>query len=207
MHPTALAQLLGNIDIYWLDQILKGRLQPDMRILDAGCGSGRNIEYLLRVGFEVVGIDQSQEAIEYLHNKLSEVLPQVPLSQFEVGEVSQMPYKDHSFDWVVSSAVLHFAQNHAHFEAMVNEMIRVLKPGGILFARLASDIGISHLVQPLENGWYHLPDGSNRFLATELQLVELTQKLGANLVEPIKTTNVQNLRAMTTWVTQKTIQF
>lgn len=205
MHPTALAQLLGNIDIYWLDQILKGRLQTGMRILDAGCGSGRNIEYLLRAGFEVAGIDQSAEAITYLHDKLGKILSHIPLDQFEVGEISQMPYENNSFDWVISNAVLHFAQNHAHFVAMVNEMMRVLKPKGILFARLASDIGISHLIEPLENGWYHLPDGSNRFLVTELQLVELTQQLGANLIEPIKTTNVQNLRAMTTWVIQKNI--
>lgn len=176
-----------------------------MRILDAGCGSGRNIEYLLRAGFEVAGIDQSAEAITYLHDKLGKILSHIPLDQFEVGEISQMPYENNSFDWVISNAVLHFAQNHAHFVAMVNEMMRVLKPKGILFVRLASDIGISHLIEPLENGWYHLPDGSNRFLVTELQLVELTQQLGANLIEPIKTTNVQNLRAMTTWVIQKNI--
>lgn len=203
MHPTQLTQLLGNIDIYLLDQILKGRLQPNMRVLDAGCGSGRNIEYLLKAGFDITGIDQSAEAIEYLQQKIEKILPQIPLTQFEVGEVSKMPYTDSSFDWVISSAVLHFAQNTAHFAAMVKEMMRVLKPQGILFARLASDIGISHLIQPLENGWYHLPDGSNRFLVTELQLIETTQQVGANFIEPVKTTNVQNLRAMTTWVIQK----
>ncbi|WP_299458016.1 class I SAM-dependent methyltransferase [uncultured Microscilla sp.] len=205
MHPSQLTQLLGNIDIYLLDQILKGRLMPKMRVLDAGCGSGRNHEYLLKTGFDVFGIDQSPEAIEYLHNKISQVFPDLLLTQFAVGDVAQMPYPNAHFDWVISSAVLHFAKNAAHFEAMVAEMMRVLKPTGVLFARLASDIGIGSLITPLENGWYHLPDGSSRFLVTELQLIEMTQKMDAHFIEPIKTTNVQNLRAMTTWVIQKNI--
>lgn len=202
MKPIQLTQLLGNIDIYLLDQILKGRLLPHMRVLDAGCGSGRNSSYLLKSGFEVFGIDQSTEAIAYLQQKLPPELSQAS-ENFQLGVIEKMPYPQAHFDWVICNAVLHFAKNPTHFEAMVSEMLRVLKPTGILFARLASDIGIQHLIQPLQNGWYHLPDGSDRFLVNELQLIEITQKLEAHFIEPIKTTNVQNLRAMTTWVIQK----
>jgi len=201
MNPGALAQLLGHIDIYLLDQVLKGRLTTQMHILDAGCGGGRNCEYLLKAGCQVYGIDQSPEAITYLQ----QTLRPAHLNRFVVGQIESLPYDDATFDWVISNAVLHFAKNVAHFEKMVQEMIRVLKPGGILFARLASDIGIGHLAKPLENGWYHLPDGSDRFLATETQLIMLTQQMQAQLIEPLKTTNVQNLRAMTTWVVKKTI--
>jgi len=199
MNPGALAQLLGHIDIYLLDQVLKGRLTAQMRILDAGCGGGRNCEYLLKAGCEVHGIDQSAEAIAYLQQMLRPANPE----RFTVGQVEALPYANASFDWVVSNAVLHFAQDVPHFEAMVQEMIRVLKPGGVLFARLASDIGIGHLTQPLGNGWYHLPDGSDRFLATEAQLIALTQQVKGQLIEPLKTTNVQNMRAMTTWVVKR----
>ncbi|OJJ17143.1 methyltransferase type 11 [marine bacterium AO1-C] len=201
MNPTQLAQLLGRIDIYLLDQVLKGRFTTNMRVLDAGCGSGRNCEYLLKAGCEVHGIDQSAEAITYLQQTLRPANP----AHFVVGQVEAMPYEDASFDWVISNAVLHFAKDVPHFEAMVYEMMRVLKPEGVLFARLASDIGIGHLIEPLEGGWYHLPDGSDRFLATETQLIALTQKTKGQLVEPIKTTNVQNMRAMTTWVIKKTV--
>ena len=69
--------------------------------------------------------------------------------------------------------------------------------------RLASSIGIEHLITPTENGRYDLPDGSERFLVSEKTLIESTENLGARLLEPIKTTNVQNLRCMTTWVLYK----
>ena len=199
MTPIELAQILGRIDIYLLDQVLKGRFTVGMQVLDAGCGGGRNCEYLLKAGCEVHGVDQSIDAIKYLQEALRPAHPE----RFVVGQVEAMPYANDTFDWVISNAVLHFAKNTAHFEAMVQEMMRVLKPQGILFVRLASDIGMQHLVEPLGNGWYHLPDGSDRFLATETQLIDLTHQVEGQLIEPLKTTNVQNMRAMTTWVIKK----
>jgi hypothetical protein len=106
-------------------------------------------------------------------------------------------------DAVISSAVLHFAADHAHFGRMVDEMWRVLRPGGLVFARLASSIGIESLVRPGENGRCRLPDGSERFLVDEAMLLARTEAMGGVLLDPIKTTNVQNLRAMTTWVVRK----
>ncbi|WP_255459103.1 methyltransferase domain-containing protein [Mucilaginibacter lacusdianchii] len=114
-----------------------------------------------------------------------------------------MPFNDSSFDLIISSAVLHFAQSKQHFEAMLYATWRALKPGGYLFARLASDIGIENLLQPLGNGRYLLPDGSERYLVNEAQLLYYTKQLNGYLHEPIKTTNVQNLRCMTTWCLQK----
>ena len=82
-------------------------------------------------------------------------------------------------------------------------MWRVLKPEGYLFIRLATDIGIENMVQQLNNGRYLLPDGSERFLVSEEQILHYTKLLKGYLFEPIKTTNVQNLRCMTTWCLQK----
>ena len=60
---TNLQEWFGGIDIYLFDQLLKGRIVPGMKVLDAGCGAGRNLVYLLRSGFEVCGVDESSEAI------------------------------------------------------------------------------------------------------------------------------------------------
>ena len=86
---------------------------------------------------------------------------------------------------------------------MVNEMWRVLKPGGILFARLASSIGLEDQVELIAGRRYRLPDGSDRFLVDAAMLQRVTAALGGDFIEPIKTTVVDNMRAMTTWVVKK----
>jgi len=82
-------------------------------------------------------------------------------------------------------------------------MWRVLKPSGLFFARLASTISIEEKIEKITERRYLLPDGSERFLVDEEMLVSITENLGGAFVEPLKTTNVQNLRAMTTWVIRK----
>ena len=200
---TDLQQLYGNIDIYLFDQLLKGKYDDCNKVLDAGCGGGRNLVYFLRNGFEVYGIDPDAEAIQAVKELSALLSPANSLSHFRIATAEKFPFKDDYFDLVVSSAVLHFAENEAHFDRMLYSMWRVLKPGGYFFARLASDIGIENLVIDLGNGRYLLPDGSERYLVNEQILLRYTEYLNGYLHEPIKTTNVQNLRCMTTWCLQK----
>ena len=86
---------------------------------------------------------------------------------------------------------------------MVRDMWRVLKPGGMLFCRLASAIGMEARVRRISGRRFLLPDGSERYLIDEGMLVELTRELGGTLLDPLKTTIVQNQRCMTTWVVRK----
>lgn len=197
------SEYFGEIDIYLFDQILKNRFSEEMKILDAGCGFGRNLVYFLRENFEVFGIDQNAEAIEYVRNLAKMLAPQNRTENFRASSVEAMPFADALFDWVLSSAVLHFAENRAHFDRMLDEMWRVLKPSGTIFARLASNIGIENKVEKVSEDRYLLPDGSERFLVDEKLLIEATERRGGILLEPIKTTNVQNLRCMTTWIVRK----
>ena len=196
-------ETFGNIDIYLFDQIQKGRFSPNMKILDAGCGGGRNIIYFLREGFDVSAVDQNPEAIEQIKQYAKQLAPNLPSDNFQTSPIERMPFPDQHFDWIISNAVLHFAENPTQFNQMLFEMWRTLRINGKLFVRLASSIGIENLVIPTERGRYDLPDGSERFLVTEELLLMATENLRANLLEPIKTTNVQNLRCMTTWVLQK----
>lgn len=194
-----LQQLYGNIDIYLFDQLLKGRFDDCRKVLDVGCGGGRNLFYFLQQGCEVYGIDPSYDAIENVQALAKQLAPKNPVKNFTVAKAEGMLFEDNSFDLVICSAVLHFAEDSNHFDAMLRSIWRVLKPGGYFFARLASDIGIESLVIPLGNSRYALPDESERFLVNEQILMEYTELLGGELFEPIKTTNVQNLRCMTTW--------
>jgi tellurite methyltransferase len=201
MHNT-LRETYGDIDIYLFDQLLKGRYDDLNKVLDVGCGSGRNLYYFLRNGYEVFGIDASPQAVETVRQLSAELAPKNSLENFIVCTAESLPYDDATFDLIICSAVLHFARDEQHFYDMLSSMFRVLKPRGYFFARLASDMGIEELVRPLGNRRYLLPDGSERFLVNEQMLRTYTHEFG-ELYEPIKTTNVQNMRCMTTWCVQK----
>jgi tellurite methyltransferase len=198
-----LQEQFGSIDIYLFDQLLKGRITSEMRVLDAGCGAGRNLIYFFRSGFNVCGVDQSSEAIAQIRSLAATLAPDRSPDNFRVEPIEQMRFGDESFDVVISSAVLHFARDEAHWHSMVRDMWRVLKPGGIFFARLASTIGMEDKVKQIEGRRYHLPDGSDRFLVDEQMLLATTKALGGEWLEPLKTVVVQNMRSMSNWVLRK----
>jgi tellurite methyltransferase len=188
----------GDIDIYLFDQMLRGRFDARSRVLDAGCGDGRNLVYLLQRGFTCFGVDEDPTAIAVMRRTASRIAPQVPADNFVVAAIDRLPHADGTMDVVVASAVLHFARDEEHWTRMVREMWRVLAPNGLLFARLASNIGLEAVVGPAGRV-VRLPDGSTRFIVDEPMLLGWTERLGGRLADPIKTTNVQQQRCMTTW--------
>ena len=198
-----LREQFGQIDIYLFDQLLRERIGRSGRVLDTGCGFGRNIVYLLREGYEVFGADSDPQAIEGVRRLAAALAPALPPSNFRTEAIEEMSFPDAFADLVLSSAVLHFARDDNHFQAMLRGTCRVLKPGGLLFCRLASSIGMEHQIKRIEGRRFLLPDGSERFLVDEPLLVRLTEELGGRLADPLKTTIVQNQRSMTTWVVRK----
>lgn len=198
-----LREQFGGIDIYLFDQLLKGTITESMCLLDAGCGDGRNLVYFLRNNFDVFAVDSNPRSIQQVQLLASRLAPGLNSENFLIADVADMPLPSQKFDLVISSAVLHFANDQQHFDRMLDEMWRVLKTGGMFFARLASSIGIEELVKPTARGRYLLPDGTERFLVDAAMLSAAAERLKAKRVEPLKTTNVENLRCMTTWVVRK----
>jgi ubiquinone/menaquinone biosynthesis C-methylase UbiE len=193
----------GLIDIYVFDQLLRGNLHSGQSVLDAGCGPGRNAHYLMRQGAEVYGVDRDPAQIDQIQARRANIAQSLPRSNFCVAELDDLPFPDAHFGAVICNSVLHFCAHEAHFEAIVSEMWRVLEPGGLYFARLASTIGLGGAAVPVEGRWHTLPDGSERFLVDEAYLTKVSAGLGAAWVDPLKTTVVQGMRAMTTWVLRK----
>ena len=188
-----LQEKFGEIDIYLFDQLLRGRFDTRPRILDAGSGSGRNLRFFIRHGYQVAAIDREVASVAAVRTFVAAAVH---------GELDALPMKNETFDAVICSAVLHFARDVNHWQAMVREMWRVLRPGGLFFARLASSIGIEPLL-PANMGRINLPDGTERFVVNEQMLLGVTEALGGRLLDPLKTTVVQGQRAMTTWVVEK----
>src|SRR6185503_1024236 len=124
MSEVNLQELFGGIDIYLFDQLLKGRFDPGMRILDAGCGSGRNLVYFLRKGYEVFGVDQSAAAISQTQRLAAALAPHLRAENFRVEPVEKMSWESapvtthihtsHGFEFVTSSALIYFAPAGAH---------------------------------------------------------------------------------------------
>lgn len=199
MDPTPLRDEFGDIDIYLFDQLLRGRIAPGMRVFDAGCGAGRNLVYLLRAGYDVCGNDANPSAIAEVRALAAASAPGRE-HDFRVEAIELTSFPDCHADVVIASAVLHFARDRDHFDAMVRQLGRVLRPGGLFFARLASSIGIAEIITPLGNGRFRLPDGSDRFLVDVADINNWTRRLGGTLIDPIKTTVVHQQRSMTTWV-------
>jgi SAM-dependent methyltransferase len=200
---VSLQEQFGAIDIYLFDQLVRGRITGGMRIVDAGCGSGRNLVYFLRNGYEVFGVDSDAGAIAQARAMASGLAPSLPASNFRVEAVEGTSLPDAFADVAISSAVLHFARSDDHFDAMLAGTWRVLKPGGILFCRLASSIGMEAVVKRVDGRRHLLPDGSERYLVDEPLLRRRTAELSGRMLDPLKTTIVQNQRCMTTWVVRK----
>jgi tellurite methyltransferase len=198
-----LSEQFGGIDIYLFDQLLRGRIRPGMRVFDAGCGGGRNLIYLLREGYDVFGVDADGRAIAEVRRLASVLAPHLPAGNFRAESVEAMSFPDAVADVVLSSAVLHFARDEDQFQAMLRGSWRVLKPGGLLFCRLASEIGMEGRFERLAGRRFRLLDGSDRYLVDEAALLRLTDELGGQLVDPLKTSVVQGQRCMTTWVVRK----
>ena len=191
----------GQIDIYVFDQILRGNIAPGMRILDAGCGYGRNLVYLLREGCEVFALDGDPDGIAHVRQLSESLETGLPAENFQVGAIERMPFPPGFADVVICNSVLHFARDDRHFRAMLAELWRVLKPGGMLFCRLGSRIGMDF--QRLRSNIFLVGDGSEWFLVDEEMLLRLSEEMNAVLVDPLKTTVVQDYRCMTTWVLRK----
>jgi len=202
--PISIQEQFGQIDIYVFDQILRGNIGPGMRVLDAGCGYGRNLVHLLREGCEIFALDANPEAVIHVRQLATMLAPALPPENFQTGAIERMPFPDAFAEVVICNSVLHFARDDRHFRAMLAELWRVLRPGGMLFTRLGSRIGMDF--PRVRGNISSIGDGSEWFLVDEKMLIDLTEELRAVMVDPLKTTIVQDYRCMTTWVLRKRLQ-
>jgi SAM-dependent methyltransferase len=195
----------GAVDIYLFDQLLRGRITSRDRVVDAGCGFGRNLVYMLRAGYDVYGLDRDPDAIEEVRVLAGQLAPRLPPDRFRVEAIERSSLPDGMATVVISSAVLHFARDDAEFDAMLWGSWRLLASGGLFFCRLATTIGLEAQVASVAPSTrrFVLPDGTERYLVDEAFLMSRTRELGGQLLDPLKTTIVQHQRSMTTWVVRR----
>ena len=194
---------LGKTDIYLIDQIMQNRVTPEMRILDAGCGWGRNSEIFVKNDYQIWGIDNSEDAIRELHGLLPSWNKAYNKARFSVADLDEIPFPDEHFDFIISSVVLHFCESRTQFVAQFKELIRVLAPEGILWLRMTAKHTIEDYAKHLHDDIYMLPDGSTRYLLDRNVLQSLMDNHGLYLVDHFKTVNISDIRTMATVVLSK----
>lgn len=186
---------LKGIDIYLIDQLMKGRIKHEHLILDAGCGSGRNLIPFATQGYQIEGLDVDAAMIEQLKCQV-DIPERVSVSAIEDFSSNS------SYDFIICNAVLHFANSHDHFNSMFENLASLLIKNGVLFIRMTSDIGQENQID-IGNGRFLLPDGSKRYLVSRKSIDEMCHTYGLTLIEPVKSLNVDGLRVMTTIVMSK----
>ena len=203
------------IDVYLLDLLLRGELEPPARVLDAGCGKGRNAQALAHAGFDVTAVDRDEAVVAAL-NDLSggaggprerrSVRRRDHDSGFlsaQVADLAQLPFEDGWFDVVVCNAVLHFAEDESQFRLWLDQLFRVLRQGGLFFARLSSTHGVESVLEVAADRRARMPNGMVWFLVDQDFVEEERRRLGADPVGTFKTVVVHGQRAMSTWVLRK----
>lgn len=188
---------IRDVDLYLLDQVLKGRIPEKSSILDAGCGSGRNFRFFAELGYNITGIDPNVNFIENLKLKFPNYKQKLTMASIEGFE------SETKFDFIICNAVLHFAKDHSHFEKMMNALVKLMASGGMLFIRMTTNLGINTSNFEEKNGVFALPDGTFRYLLTEEKIAQITKDYDLKFVDPIKSVLVDNIRSMGVLVLQK----
>jgi len=188
---------IKNVDIYLLDQFFKGNLNSNQRVLDAGFGKGRNLRFCIQEGMDVKGIDPNPDYVQILSAEFPELSANIIHSSIEDFIDTE------GFDFIICNAVLHFAKDHKHFDRLIMKLSSLLREDGVLFVRMTSDIGIEEEIEENDTGVHVIPDQSTRYLLTREKITEILAVNKMELLEPVKTVNVEDIRCMTTLVLKK----
>ncbi len=143
----------------WLDQYQDIIINTNTKIVDLGCGLGNNSLYLKRLNKEVIGVDFSKEALEFIKNNIKDV------ETLEVDISNPLPFNDNQFDLVIADLSLHYFDNKTTIKIM-KEIKRILKDNGVLLARVNSindfNYGSNKGIK-LENNYYFVNGYNKRF--------------------------------------------
>ena len=177
------------MDLFLMDLILKGKIPSNARVLDVGCGEGRNGIHFIQQGHEYHGwdIDSSKlKLLEYLAKTFD-----ASHAHFKIQDIRSAE-ADRFFDFIICSRMLHFAESKVDFLLMWEKLSGQLKRGGILYVSMDSIID-NDLWKKLEHGKIKFPDARIHFALTSDIYEEI--KKGFEEIEPLKTLVYHNKRA------------
>ncbi len=187
MTPHEINNYFGDMDIFLMDLILKGKIPEKGKVLDAGCGEGRNGIYFINNQYSYTGVDTDRSKVS-----LIEFLSGGTESSFFVEDIKTFAERKETFDFIVCSRVLHFAESVDHFYEMWNDLISMLNPRAIIYISMDSVID-TDIGEAKDNGRFLFPDGEVRFAITKEIYKDI--KKGFEEIESLKTLVAHEKRA------------
>lgn len=123
--PIALLRAENKTKFPWILEKLKNHKPDPSSILDVGCGGGFLSNELAKRGFDVTGVDLSSESL-----RVARAFDETGKVKYICADAFNLPFPDNSFDAV---SAMDFLEHVEEPEKIIQEMSRVLKPGGLFF--------------------------------------------------------------------------
>ena len=197
MDLYTINEQFGNSDLFLIDQILKRRFTEGSRILDAGCGEGRNLTYFFRHDFDTFGIDKNLSALRLLMYSAPKLSKNFKPEHFIHGDILTNPFEEKFFDTILCLSVLHFSESRVHFLELVGRLVRVLKVYGMLMISMNSGYHPEGNLLPAGQGKYRLPGGEIRYLLDGHIINELSDNFPLKLIDPVRTLTIHGQESLT----------
>ncbi len=190
MNPPNLPEenynnVFGDIDLELLDLILKGYFSNVKRLLDVGCGDGRNLIYFLQKEFEIYAIDQDKSCVELVRYMVRNF--ERDPERIIHAAILDRTFSKNFFDAVLCSRVLHFSESEQSFLRSWYKMHEILKPGGLLYVSSDTMIGFERNVRRIDSEKWQFSDGSVRFLVSNELLQKMDIEKHFEWIAPMKT--------------------
>ena len=147
------------------------------RLLDIGCGAGRNAVPLARQGWNVTAVDLSSNMLRAAQQRAASEAPGHPLG-LALAPMEHLPVADRSIDFIVAHGIWNLAQTTAQFRAAVREAARVARGSASLFVFTFSRSTLPDTDQPLPGERYvftRFSGGPQIFLTIEELVAELAE--------------------------------
>jgi len=177
----------------------KKYLSKDSLILEGGCGTGQQVFKLQKSGFKAIGIDYAKKTIETVKKTMSEL-------DIRLGDVRSLDFPDNYFNGYWSFGVIeHFYKG---YEEIINEMYRVIKPGGYLFITFPHMSKLRKL--KAKKNKYPLWENNNidnfyQFALDESTVIKDLEKLNFKLINKQHLSGIKGLKDEINFI-KKTLQ-
>lgn len=178
---------IGQLHPHLLEQLRGGLLQPQMKILEIGCGYGNNIRFFIKHRYQAFATDQSEESIQLIREYLPGWNPVLNPENFQPADPLALPFDDGFFDYAFSLHFSGFTKTFQTLQSLIGEALRVIKPSGVLFLQLETSIGLEGKILHLTGNRYLLQDGHEKFLLSEQEVNEVLNNLKCSTIRPMIT--------------------